>query len=490
MKKYPLLALLLWAFCTLQAQEQLGIRLSNYGGINSTILNPAYHATTPFTWDVNLVEGAEHVSNDYTYLRNTRLADLLKGPNNLEFEFGPDLPPGAPEKTGAIAVDFFKGRNKRQMLALGNIMGPSFYVQVNENHRIGLITRGRMMASARGIVDPFNYYDYDSRPFYTPFAVDPFRGAVAGWTEVGLNYSYQTEVAGGALAFGITLKALQAFEGSYLRNSSTFELQKVPNDSLGGSPFDFSYAYTTSNLTDGDYSPSLNGGGMGADVGLVYTTYGQSDALYDWKFGFSLIDIGKLNFRRNAKEHRAQTTEPIIISTTEYESFTGPADLEDYVQFFSEQALGDSSTSFSRESFGIWLPSALSIQVDKSLNSFFYIGAAFTQGFPLGPAALQRGSHLAVAPRLEHRWFDASLPVSVYDWEEVRVGLAVRLAFFTIGTSDLGSIVRRSDFNTTDLYFAIKASPFQLFGKREKGFSRKDGKYRSGKKGKVQCYSF
>ncbi len=490
MKKHLLVAFFLLSVCKLSAQEQLGIRLSNYGGINSTLLNPAYHATTPFTWEVNLVEGAGHISNDYAYLRNTRIPDLMKNPEELEFEFGPDLPPGTPEKEGSIAVDFFREGNRRNALALGSVLGPSFYIQLNENHRVGLLTRGRAMLSGRGIADPFNYYDYDSRPFYDPFEVPPLRGAVAGWTEVGLNYLFQAEAGDGMMAFGITLKALQAYEGSYWRNASTFQLQKVPNDSLGGTPIDFRFGYTTGNLPEGNRQAERNGGGLAADLGFVYTTYSRGDAPYDWKFGVSLIDIGRLSFRRNAAGHAVRTTEPMIISTLEYQSFQGLHELEDYVQFFSGQALGSPEASFEGGSFAIWLPSAISIQVDKSLGGPFFVGGAFIQGFPLGPGALQRGSHLALAPRMESRWVEAALPVSVYDWEEVRVGLALRLAFFTIGTSHLGSFVSRSDLSATDFYFAIKISPFQLFGSRDSGFSRGDGRFKNNKRGKVRCYNF
>ena len=132
----------------------------------------------------------------------------------------------------------------------------------------------------------------------------------------------------------------------------------------------------------------------------------------------------------------------------------------------------------------------MSIQIDKSLGSLFFLGAAYTQGIPLGPGALQRGSYLAVAPRLEHRWVEAALPVSVYDWEEVRVGLALRLAFLSVGTSHLGGFVQHSNLNTADFYFAIKVNPFELPGKKSKGWKRGDGRYRSGGRGKVHCYDF
>lgn len=490
MTKNLLAAFLLVPLCMLQAQEQLGIRLSNYGGINSTLLNPALHTATPLGWDVNLMEGAGHFSNDYAYLRNTRLTDLMKNPQTLEFEFGPDLPPGSPEQDGSIVVDFFRDGSRRRIMALGSVLGPSFFVQIAGSHRIGLITRSRGMLSGRGVADPFNYYDYNSRPFYEPFPVEPFRGAVAGWTEVGFNYAYQAETANGAFAVGITLKALQAYEGSYLRNASLFQFQKLPNDSIGGSPIDFSFGYTTSNLKSGDYKAERNGGGIAADLGVVFITYGNTDGPYTWKIGLSAIDIGRLNFRRNAEEHIVRTTEPISVSTIEYESFRGLNELEDYIQFFSEQSLGDSAASFSRAAFAIWLPAALGLQLDRHMSGPFFLGAAYTQGVALGPGALPRGSHLAVAPRLESRWLEAALPVSIYDWEEVRVGLAVRAAFLTIGTSHLSGFLRRSNLRTADLYFAIKISPLWGEGKGDGGFSRRDSKYRSGKRGQVRCYNF
>ncbi len=89
-------------------------------------------------------------------------------------------------------------------------------------------------------------------------------------------------------------------------------------------------------------------------------------------------------------------------------------------------------------------------------------------------------------PRFESRWIDVSLPFSVYEWEEFRVGLAARLAFLTIGTDDLGSILQRSDFNGSDLYFAIKLHPFKLIG----GNNRRPGRSGGRNKGGVRCYEF
>ncbi|HQU61143.1 MAG TPA: DUF5723 family protein, partial [Saprospiraceae bacterium] len=369
---------------SLSAQEQLGIRLSNYGGINSTLLNPAYHTTSPFTWDVNLVEGASSVWNNYTYFRDASLVSLLKDIKDIKVEFGPDLVEGVQPKPGGVVIDFFRDGRQREAYVLNSILGPSFYVQAGQ-HRLGLVTRARQLGSAHGVDTDYSYYDYDRRAFFDDFAVAPFRTAIAGWTEVGLNYAFTGETASGTFAVGVTLKALQSYEGIYFTNRETFRYQKLPNDSIGStSPADFAFGFTTNNLDTKEYRPVRNGGGMAADLGVVFTIDGETDAPYLWKFGFSLLDVGKLNFRKNAEAHTVQIPDAVSIATEAYRAFSGLEEGQDYIRFFSSQTLGDSAASLSGSSFGIWLPSAFSFQADRALGGNFFVGANYTQGFSLG----------------------------------------------------------------------------------------------------------
>jgi hypothetical protein len=81
--------------CALFAQEQWGLRLSSYGGINSTLINPAYHSSTPFSWDVNLVEGAAHFTNNYAYLQQTNLRTILQNRDDLNIDLAENFTEGA-----------------------------------------------------------------------------------------------------------------------------------------------------------------------------------------------------------------------------------------------------------------------------------------------------------------------------------------------------------------------------------------------------------
>ncbi|MDX1667327.1 MAG: hypothetical protein R3350_08860, partial [Saprospiraceae bacterium] len=133
----------------------------------------------------------------------------------------------------------------------------------------------------------------------------------------------------------------------------------------------------------------------------------------------------------------------------------------------------------------IWLPTALSIQVDRSISEMFFLNATLVQGVPLHRTAAPRGSMLALTPRLESRWYGAALPIKLYNWDTPTVGLAMRLGFLVVGSDNLGSLFgRQAEFSGTDLYVALKVNPF---GKGRKLASPVKGKRRNSDNG---CYDF
>jgi hypothetical protein len=478
------------AFClltaTLFSQEQLGLRLSNYAGINSTVLNPAYHSTTPFNWDVNIVEGALHFTNNYAYLSQTNIPHLWRNRENLNVILVSGLTPEKPAPPNTAIVDFNTDNRSRYLYSLTSVMGPSFYLRLGQNHTIGLITRARTVSSARGIDNDFSYYQYNPRPFFQDMSIDPFRMATAAWAELGFNYSYSTPTANGQFAIGATLKGLRPYEGAYFNNEALFQLQKLPGDSLAGTAIDFSYAHTTTALDElENYEPQGNGNGFALDLGITYTIEGYSDAIYDWKFGASITDVGWLNFNSNATAYEVRVDDPLSIGTTVYQNIQGLEGAEDYIEYFSFQTLGDPLAARTDDQFRLGLPTAFSLQASKSIGQYTYVDAVFVQGIPISNATLQRSSLLTLNPRFEHRWFEAALPVVVANWQKPTVGLSLRLAFLTIGTDHLGSFVGNNDLYGSDFYLALKLNPFSI-GNAETG----RGRIRQGqrKKSKVKCY--
>ena len=70
---------------------------------------------------------------------------------------------------------------------------------------------------------------------------------------------------------------------------------------------------------------------------------------------------------------------------------------------------------------------------------------------------------VSVFPRYESKWFMFSLPISIYEYESVRVGTAMRIGFLTVGSDHLLSLFGKSDFRGSSFYAALKIIPF---GKR------------------------
>ncbi len=479
------------------AQEQAGLRFGNFAGVNGWAINPSAHTTTPYRWELNLAESAAFFDNNYAYFRQTRLLSFARKPSTLQFAFAPDHDKENPAPSGSIVLDFFDDSSKRYAFGQVSIMGPAFFVRLNLNHTLGLFTRARAFASGTGLVNDFSYYRYFNRPFYEPFRVQPFRMGMAAWAELGLNYLYQAETANGHLGIGVSGRYLQSWEGIYWRNHTAFPLAKLPGDTLRGGPIHFEYAHTTSNLAEEGRRIQSNGGGWAFDLGMTYTIGEPSD--YEWRLGFSLLDIGRLNFSQLARTHRVRTTgSESVIGFDDYDSLVMPQELEPMLQLFSTHTLGDPSASVTGTRFGLWLPAAFSVQADRKLAQGLYMQALWVQGLPLPGAALQRGSLLAITPRWEKRWFELAIPVSLYQVRRLQMGLAGRLGPLTLGTDRLGSIFAPSRFSGTDVYFAFKIAPFKVQSAGKYKDPRDGGgSYRHARAarvrvggGTVRCYRF
>ena len=480
----------------LTGQAQLGLRTGNYAGVNGWALNPSAHTATPFNWEVNLLEGAFFFDNNYSFLQNTSLLDLAKRGKNLEIAFGPDFDEENPPPAGSVVLDFYDDNRNRYGNADISIGGPAFFVRLGEQHAVGLFTRARAFASGRNVVNALSYYRYYDRPYLEPFQVTPFKMSIASWSELGLNYLFQTTTDAGKLGLAISARYLQPYEGIYFHNSTEFALSKLPGDTLTGGPIHFEYGHTNSNLQQAGRRITPNGAGAAIDIGATLIIGEEND--YTWRLGFSLLDIGRLQFSRNARMHRVSPNTTSTIGFQDYKVFEMPHEFEDMLSLFSEQTLGDPETSSVGDRFGMWLPAAVSFQADRNLGGGFFLNAVILHGIPLGGSgAMWRGSLVALTPRIEKRWIEFALPVSLYHGNRLQVGLAGRLGFLTLGTDRLGSIFTNSNLSGTDFYFALKLQPFRLQSassdkdpRRSNGLRGQKAARAKAGKGNVRCYKF
>ena len=125
---------------------------------------------------------------------------------------------------------------------------------------------------------------------------------------------------------------------------------------------------------------------------------------------------------------------------------------------FSEVFYGDPQQSYRGNSISVFLPAAFSLQFDYKFYRNWYGGGVFIHPLKISKSMIYRPAQIMVAPRYETPYFEASLPVSLYNWRYPRVGLALRYHFFTIGTDNLSWLFGLSDFTGLDFYFSIKVN--------------------------------
>ncbi len=458
----------------LKAQEQLGLRTDNYSGVNSLMHNPANFLGGAFRWDANVAGFGLFGENSYGYIHNTHLLEIAKLYPKVDGAFDYDNENQFPDNT--LMTDFYDSNRKKYFFGMATVLGPSFAIKFENGQTFGIFSNFKAATSSHDIPSSFNFYFWDRTPFYQEIDLSPVKGAAMAWGEIGINYGRRFETYNGYIDLGASVKLLRGYEGMFFENKTRVNVTQLPNDSLTISAPNFIYGLTTTNASkDPEMKLNPNGVGMGVDLGFVYTIDGDYD-IYQWKFGVGVLDIGKIHFNRNAQMHEIKTDQFFKIDKDEY---TGSYTAEEAIKLLSYEALGDSTASLTNRAFSIWLPGAISLQADYAFTSNIFINGLIIQRINYKKAAVERGNFIALTPRFEHRWYGVSFPISFYNWEEFNFGASLRLGFITIGSENIGSYFKRSDFTGSDFYFAIKVNPFNISG----GASKNRGK-------KTKCFYF
>jgi Family of unknown function (DUF5723) len=455
------------------SQEQLGIRLENFAGANGTTLNPTHSADYPLRWNLNLVGFGFFIDNSYGYVSNSTIFSLAK--NEQEVKFGPSLKGNRPNDVPI--ADFYEGKRSAYLHENMILNGPSLSVRLGENHTAGLFYNTRFAGSVARVPNDLRYYTLNSKVFNQNFDIPPFSAALMNWDEIGLNYAFKGETSDGFFQIGANFKYLKGYESVYAASKSTFQVARLYNDTLKITQPTVTYGFTNANLgniQNYQYERQQTGSGFGLDLGFSYLVDNNDYDDYGLKLSAAIID--------KTEEHLLNFNNIKVLDVAGFKNSKGP---KEAVKRLSYELLSDSTKTLAGSNYSIGLPTALTLQADYQVIAHAFVNATLVQRIPYQEVGVRRGNLLAVSARYEHRWFMVALPIQVYEYQRVRVGLAARAAFLTVGTDYLGSFIRKNNFTGSDIYFAIKMNPLNL------GFDTSNWFRGFGKKGKnVECYKF
>jgi len=456
--------LLLLIVTNTNGQELLGVTLGNYSGTAGLMLNPARMTTNKVYLDINLATANLFVSNSAVYIPSEDISiwDLYK----KDYVF----PTYGEDKRN---VKYYDNHNLKNATVNARLLGPSAMLQIGD-HAFGITTGVRYLMTGNRIpwdIAEISYNGLDYEPLHgIEFDDNDFDFSTSAWMEIGISYAYDVYKSyDEQLTVGISLKKLWGYGGAYsstsnvnyiVVNDSTINIKNL-NSELGFSaPVD----YDNNDFISG--SPIFRGSGMGLDIGAVFVKKrhvnmnkwrgeklcSQTYDDYIYRIGVSILDIGRVKYSTDAQLHSYDNVSQYwaSVDTIQWNN------INSLLGQVSETFYGDSTASLKSNTIKIGLPTAFSLQADFSFENNLYLGAMWIHPIRFNMSSLRRPAQFAIVPRYETKYFEMSLPISVYEYKYPRVGIAARFYFVTVGTERLGTYLGMADLNGLDIYASIK----------------------------------
>jgi len=296
-----------------------------------------------------------------------------------------------------------------------------------------------------------------------PFNMPHITAAGMSWAEYGVTYGrVGIKKEKDFLKWAVTLNYLQGFDGMYLDvRKMNYAVTDTNTATIHAMDATFAHALPSGGNGGGPSDIFTNRGwGLGSTIGVTYIhqlkqhgydcgTAADHSMKYKYRFGASLIDIGRIQFNRDAESALVQTNSDQVwsqLDKTKFGSFGA----------FDSTLVNHVGGSISNKPFDIWLPMALSMQFDYSLTPQVYANASVVQRIHFAGNELARGNQGVLSIRYELRRFEVNTNVSLYEYSQPAMGASLRYLFFFVGTDRLGDLAGFQDLKSADVYFGFK----------------------------------
>ena len=474
------------AFCSKKifSQDYFSYGGGNFSGLNQVLSNPASAADNRLKLDVILTGIDLTFNNSWFNFKREALKYNGGFPETWK-----NSTPNVPDNVFKNFVVLDKA-SERALILENRILLPSVMYQIDSKNALAFTWSIRQIANLDGISSQLAYlFEKELDLNVTQNNLIQTRNLSAvqmAWAEYGLTYArVLKDKHQHFLKAGITPKLLQGLESGYLvvRNLDFYLSSK---DTSSYFNMDFSFAHSdnfNSPLPLAESYKFVAKPGLGLDLGIIYEwrpdhqafKYKPDGKHYRWrkdlnkykvKFGAAIVDIGKIKFDKQGANYDLN----IAVRRDNVTKFvTAP----DYAHFDS-LIRADFSNQNQASSYSILLPTALNTQLDYSLNRFFYLNlSAHLTGFHKSNLyKVHNYSSVCFAPRLEHYWFDVSVPftfntLSTRRSQYIMTGLNLRIGPLCIGTNNLGPVFK-GDVSNLNFYAILKVSiPYKLIKDRD-----------------------
>jgi Family of unknown function (DUF5723) len=432
------------AWASFWGQDELGIAGSQRAPVNTAYFNPASICDARTFVDVEFAGVGVFLYNNLAFVgkKDFSLTDF-GGIGNIQYNL----------------------ERKRYAAKLNaSIKGPSFTATYKE-HSFGMHTGVNVMFDLRrlpNVAGPLISGGLDNpSEIGQQHTISNARAGLLAYGYVGLSYAtiaYRWDtgilLAGATInrilspgAFGVHLN-----EWTYtLQDSSKLTTQRLQGD-LGFNSFG---------------NGLISGKGWGIDLGVTYKkrmkgSFGYTpwspctDGKYKYKISAALLDFGSAKFKSPYFRYEFNQDNQSSYDGTINTNWDESASVDSTIS----QGWGATAIT-SGAKLKMKLPTALSAQVDYHVIKKLYALGALTWGFPRkNNYGIQRASYIAVVPRWESQNYEASIPISLYDFKKPMVGLCFRVRSFIIGSDNLNAFLFNGNLSSANVYIHLKFSLF------------------------------
>ena len=442
------------------AQYDFGVGNSNYSGLLGARINPGVTAGSSLQWEVNGLSVGVLYDNTFVYTPKGAVPafgfkSLLEGIVKNE-HFATHYIPGDPDKLYQFTLST-------------EVLGPSFRLSLGKDQSIGLSIAARGYANIRNLPGSTaeNAWAYlgESDLWNKSLSDNSSRLNGMGWLQYGLNYSaILFDDGNNQWKAGISLNYLQGLFAAYVKNTHlNYTIGDTTQIAFANSSVDYGRTDYDTYRKIGSYGDLNHGHGFGADLGVVYV-HGEDTRKpeeYQYRIGFSILDIGAINFNRNAAAFHLQTDNGVFNNWHQQTLMTNAVIDKTLSAVFYQ---GDSSRSHVASGFTMALPTALSIQGDYRVSDHYYVNATIVKGLGHGDhQGVVQPDLYSITPRYESKWWDVSVPLSLlyYGQWRARVGLAVRAGYVFFGGDAPAGLLSLSNMQGIDVYGGVRFFVFK-----------------------------
>lgn len=468
------------------SQQWAGISGSNYAGIYSVHNNPANVVDSRYKLFLNIAGNDVFEGNNYFsynapfpflgFIRNSVGPQYRNAQGKIIFKdsYIETSSNGAPYHSNTT----------------GDAKGPSIIYTINNKSAIAAYTRLRYAVNLNGINNSLADLITRStnRPGLIGQKVDVSESALNAnvYAEMGLTYGHVLmNNEENFFKFGVTVKrVIGLYNVHIIVDKGNYEIvrdNKDPNrNNIQINSIQGSYGYTTDeSFKNAKIDPQWAlgglpaGSGFGLDLGFVYeyrpdykkyirrssgtATLDPTQNKYEFKLGVSLLDFGSVRYNNGDLNYHFEMNQTNRLLT--YQNFQ---DLNGYNDAF--QRINNSLGLNNREiKFSSSLPTTLQVNFDYHIRGKYYVNTMWSQSLRKSQSiGMTIPSSFSVTPRMEHKWYEIAVPISLLDnYNIFTMGLAGRAGPVFMGSDNLPGLLSIGKPRGLDFYFGVFVPVFR-----------------------------